>query len=62
MDNPSQKLILKVLAVDDSMTNLILLKSQLMKIGNVEVFLAKNGAEAVDRLVSDEEFHLVLMD
>lgn len=62
IENPSQKWILKVLAVDDSMTNLILLKSQLMKIGNVEVVLAKNGAEALNRLVSDEEFHLVLMD
>ena len=61
-ENPSKELILKVLVVDDSMTNLILLKSQLMKIGNVEVVLAKNGQEAVNKLASDEGFHLVFMD
>ncbi len=54
--------MLKVLVVDDSMTNLILLKSQLLKIGKVDVVLAKNGAEAVDKVESEKDFHLVFMD
>jgi len=61
-ESPPQELMLKVLVVDDSMTNLILLKSQLLKIGKVDVVLAKNGAEAVDKVESEKDFHLVFMD
>lgn len=61
-DNPLQNRMLRVLAVDDSVTNLILLKSQLAKLGNVEVDLANNGKEAIDKIESGDEFHLVFMD
>ena len=52
-----------VLAVDDDMINLKLLKSMLMKTGNViEVIDAKNGSDAVDILKSRNDISLVLLD
>lgn len=54
---------LKVLAVDDDMINLKLLKSMLMKSGYVEkVVEAKNGADAIGELKNDPDFDVVLLD
>lgn len=54
---------LKVLAVDDDLINLKLLKSMLMKSGYVsEVVEVKNGADAIGALKEDESYDLVLLD
>lgn len=54
---------LKVLAVDDDIINLKLLKSMLMKSGYVEkVVEAKNGADAIGELKNDPDFDVVLLD
>jgi CheY-like chemotaxis protein len=54
---------LKVLAVDDDMINLKLLKSMLMKTGYVrEVVEAKNGADAIGELKNASDFDIVLLD
>ncbi|MBC8237888.1 MAG: response regulator [Helicobacteraceae bacterium] len=54
---------LTVLAVDDDMINLKLLKSMLMKSGIVqEVVEAKNGSDAIDVLKSRDDIDLVLLD
>ncbi len=54
---------LTVLAVDDDMINLKLLKSMLMKSGKVQqVIETQNGAEAVDVLKSRDDIDLVLLD
>lgn len=52
-----------VLAVDDDMINLKLLKSMLMKNPNVkEVIEAKNGADAVGHLKERSDINLILLD
>ena len=52
-----------VLAVDDDMINLKLLKSMLLKTGAVkEVVEAKNGAEAIAALKEREDYDIVLLD
>ena len=54
---------LTVLAVDDDIINLKLLKSMLMKSGIVqEVIEAKNGSDAIDVLKSRYNIDLVLLD
>ncbi len=54
---------LKVLAVDDDMINLKLLKSMLMKAPHVgEVVEAKNGADAIDILKSQPDIDIILLD
>lgn len=54
---------LVILAVDDDLINLKLLKSMLMKNPNVkEVIEAKNGADAVDYIKSRSDISLVLLD
>jgi CheY-like chemotaxis protein len=54
---------LKVLAVDDDLINLKLLKSMLMKSGYVsEVVEAKNGADAIGELKNASDFDVVLLD
>ena len=54
---------LKVLAVDDDMINLKLLKSMLMKAPHVgEVIEAKNGADAIDILKSQNDIDIILLD
>jgi CheY-like chemotaxis protein len=54
---------LTVLAVDDDMINLKLLKSMLLKSGKIqEVIEAKNGADAIDILKSNHNIDLVLLD
>jgi CheY-like chemotaxis protein len=54
---------LTVLAVDDDMINLKLLKSMLMKSTIVqEVIEAKNGSDAIDILKSRDDIDLVLLD
>lgn len=54
---------IKVLAVDDDIINLKLLKSMLMKISNVsEVLEAKNGEDALKILKSRDDINLVLLD
>ncbi len=58
---PDKKLI--VLAVDDDMINLKLLKSMLMKTSYVqEVVEAKNGADAIAVLKTREDIDIVLLD
>ena len=52
-----------VLAVDDDMINLKLLKSMLKKSGRVvEVVEAKNGADAIGVLKSRDDIDLILLD
>jgi len=52
-----------VLAVDDDMINLKLLKSMLMKSGKVkEVVEAKNGSDAIGVLKSRNDVDLILLD
>ena len=54
---------LVVLAVDDDMINLKLLKSMLKKSGFVaETIEAKNGSDAIDVLKSRDDIDLVLLD
>ncbi len=54
---------IKVLAVDDDMINLKLMKSMLLKMPNVaEVIEAKNGADALDVLKSQNDIGLILLD
>jgi len=54
---------LVVLAVDDDMINLKLLKSMLKKSGNVkEVIEAKNGSDAIGQLKSRDDIDLILLD
>ncbi len=54
---------LVVLAVDDDMINLKLLKSMLLKTGKVkEVIEAKNGSDAIGVLKSREDIDLILLD
>jgi len=52
-----------VLAVDDDMINLKLLKSMLMKSGRVaEVIEAKNGSDAIGELKARGDIDLILLD
>ncbi|MCW8838739.1 MAG: response regulator [Thiovulaceae bacterium] len=54
---------INVLAVDDDMINLKLLKSMLMKTGNVsEVIEAGNGSDAIGILKSRSDIDLILLD
>jgi len=54
---------LVVLAVDDDLINLKLLKSMLMQSGNVkEVVEAKNGSDAIGVLKSRDDIDLILLD
>jgi len=54
---------LVVLAVDDDIINLKLLKSMLMKSGNVkEVIEAKNGSDAIGELKARDDIDLILLD
>ncbi len=54
---------IKVLAVDDDIINLKLLKSMLMKLPNVsEVLEAKNGEDALKILKSRDDINLILLD
>ena len=54
---------LVVLAVDDDMINLKLLKSMLLKTGKVkEVIEAKNGSDAIGVLKSRDDIDLILLD
>jgi len=54
---------LTVLAVDDDMINLKLLKSMLLKSGHVkEVIEAKNGSDAIGVLKSKNDVDLILLD
>ena len=54
---------IKVLAVDDDMINLKLLKSMLKKLGNVvEVVEASNGSDAIGVLKSRNDIDLILLD
>jgi CheY-like chemotaxis protein len=52
-----------VLAVDDDLINLKLLRSMLMKSGNVkEVIEAKNGSDAIGELKKRDDIDLILLD
>lgn len=54
---------LVVLAVDDDMINLKLLKSMLMKSEHVkEVIEAKNGSDAIGEIKSRDDIDLILLD
>lgn len=54
---------IKVLAVDDDMINLKLLKAMLLKVPNIgEVLEAKNGADALGILKARTDIDLVLLD
>jgi putative two-component system response regulator len=54
---------LKVLAVDDDIINLKLLKSILMKSpGVAQVVEAKNGADAIGVLKSQDDIDIILLD
>lgn len=54
---------LVVLAVDDDLINLKLLKSMLLKSGHVkEVVEAKNGSDAIGALKGRDDIDLILLD
>lgn len=54
---------LKILAVDDDMINLKLLKTMLMKAPNVsQVVEAKNGADAIGVLKAQDDIDIILLD
>ncbi|MCD4667935.1 MAG: response regulator [Sulfurimonas sp.] len=54
---------LVILAVDDDMINLKLLKSMLMKSGKIkEVVEAQNGSDAIDKMKARSDIDLVLLD
>ncbi len=54
---------LVILAVDDDIINLKLLKSMLMKHDNVkEVIEAKNGADAIGQIKARSDISLILLD
>ena len=54
---------LKILAVDDDMINLKLLKSMLLKHDNIsEVLEARNGADAIGILKSTNDIDIILLD
>ncbi|MGD9971178.1 MAG: response regulator [Sulfuricurvum sp.] len=54
---------LKILAVDDDMINLKLLKTMLMKAPNVsQVVEAKNGADAIGVLKTNDDIDIILLD
>ncbi|WP_324172260.1 response regulator [Sulfurimonas sp.] len=54
---------LTILAVDDDMINIKLLKSMLMKNENIkEVLEAKNGSDAIGILKSRDDIDLILLD
>ncbi len=54
---------LVVLAVDDDLINLKLLKSMLLKTGNVkEVIEAGNGSDAIGQLKGRDDIDLILLD
>ena len=54
---------LVVLAVDDDVINLKLLKSMLLKTGKIkEVIEAKNGSDAIGVLKSRDDIDLILLD
>lgn len=54
---------LVILAVDDDLINLKLLKSMLMKNPNVkEVLEAKNGVDAIDIIRTRDDINLILLD
>lgn len=54
---------LVVLAVDDDLINLKLLKSMLLKLPNVkEIIEAKNGSDGVEILKSRDDVDLILLD
>ncbi len=58
-----QRTDLIVLAVDDDLINLKLLKSLLMKSGHVkEVVEAKNGSDAIGVLKQRDDIDLILLD
>lgn len=58
-----QKEDLVVLAVDDDIINLKLIRSLLMKTGNVkEVIEAKNGSDAIGALKARGDIDLILLD
>lgn len=58
-----QKKDLVVLAVDDDLINLKLLKSMLIKSGHVqEVIEAKNGSDAIGVLKGRQDIDLILLD
>ena len=58
-----QTKVLKILAVDDDIINLKLLKSMLKKVPSVnEVVEAKNGADAIAALKAQEDIDIVLLD
>ena len=58
-----QKNDLVVLAVDDDLINLKLLKSMLSKSGKVkEVIEAKNGSDAIGQLKGRDDIDLILLD
>jgi len=54
---------IKVLAVDDDIINLKLLKSILLKLPNIaEVVEAKNGTDALSILNTQDDINLILLD
>ena len=54
---------IRILAVDDDMINLKLLKSMLKKVANVvEVVEASNGSDAIGVLKSRDDIDLILLD
>ena len=61
-DHPPAVRALRVLAVDDSTVNLMVVKAMLVRVGVREVVTAPNGQKALDILCRDPAFDVVLTD
>ena len=52
----------RILVVDDSLVNLIALRSMLGRLGYTKIVTASNGREALEKLAADPQISLVLTD
>jgi len=54
--------LVKVLAVDDQEFNLDVIELAFMEMSEVQIQRATNGQEAINILLSDSDFHVILLD
>lgn len=54
--------VIKALLVDDVNVNLIMLEKMISRVGNVEVFKAENGVEALQILEQQPQMDVILLD
>ena len=61
-DESIDRASLKILAVDDSPTNMIVLQGALKKLGYTDIVTANNGQKAIEEVELNPDFDLILMD